>query len=133
MLMGKPKVNLLVGCCESTVVQSIAVLLKDSCQVTARAHFDEFVRVACAGEFDLVIVYGNCITPPYVSEGGLLANTLATTKTIRAASPVPILVLTSTPEWRGALLEAGADSCVPTPFNLTTFRQAVDGCLQRRT
>lgn len=132
MLMGEAKINVLVGCGEAAATESIRLLLADGCQVTARAHFDELVRDACAGEFDLVILYGNCITPPYVCDGGLLENTLATIKAIKAGRPVPILALTSTPEWRSALLEAGADSCLPTPFNVTEFRQAVNGCLQRR-
>ena len=126
------EIKILVGCGESSVTETIVVLLSYSCQVTARAHFDELVRDACAGEFGLVVVYGNCISPPYLCDGGLLENTVLAIKTIRASRAVTIVALTSTEEWCEPLRAAGANVCLGTPFTAAEFKAAVSGCLQCR-
>ena len=132
MLMGEAKINVLVGCGETAATESIKLLLADGCKVTARAHFDELDRDACAGEFGLVVVYGNCLSPPKLCEGGLLENTVLAIKTIRASRAVTIVALTSTEEWCEPLRAAGANVCLGTPFTAAEFKAAVSGCLQCR-
>ena len=130
--MAKPHGRILVGCNESFVTQSLKLVLADSCEVTERASFAEVVHEAITGGFDVVIVYGNCVSPPRICEGGLLDNTTLAIKTIRASRTVTIVALTSMAEWCEPLRAAGADVCFETPFDLTEFRQTVTSCLQRR-
>ena len=59
--MAKPQSQILFGCDESCVTQAVKLLLADSCEVTERASFAEFVREASTRGFDLVIAYGNCL------------------------------------------------------------------------
>jgi DNA-binding response OmpR family regulator len=130
--MGKPNATLLIGCGEAAATKSIKLLLTDSCQVTEATSFDEVVREASAGDFDVVIVYGNCLSAPVLTSGGLLEKTTLAIRTIKAARPVPVIALTSTEEWRCDLVAAGADACITTPIDAGQLRHAVASCLQRR-
>jgi hypothetical protein len=132
MRMAKPQGTILVGCCESCVVEFIRIILAESCDVAERSSFAELLNEALSGGYDAVIVYGNCLTPPYVCEGGLLENATLAIKTIKATRAVSVIALTSMAEWRETLRVAGADVCLGTPFCADEFRDAVSSCLQRR-
>lgn len=108
-------------------------MLADSCQVVEQTSYEGVAREACAGGFDLVIVYGNCLPPPVLCSGRLLENTLCAIKTIKAARAVPIVAFTSMEEWLEPLRAAGADACLPLPVLLSDLKNAVFGCLDRRT
>lgn len=125
------KRQILVGCNESCVTEAIKIILADSCQVTEQGSYEGVAREACNERFDLVIIYGNCLSPPVLCSGRLLENTLCAIKTIKAARAVPVIALNSMPEWRDLLLAAGADVCLETPFTIAEFRAAVSGCVQR--
>jgi DNA-binding response OmpR family regulator len=125
--MGERKI--LLGCNEIYLARAIRLLLGSSCEVSERSRLDEFVYDACTGGFDLVILYSNCLSPPPLCPGGLLENSVFATKTIKSTSKVPIIALTSMPEWRESLLAAGADVCLNTPFEATEFRDAALRCL----
>lgn len=121
--------SILIGCNEIYLAKAIRLLLGNCCEVSERSRLDEFVRDACTGGFDLVIVYSNCLSPPPLCAGGLLENSVFATKTIKSSTKVPIIAMTSMPEWRESLLAAGADVCLKTPFEAPEFRDAVLRCL----
>ena len=121
--------NILIGCNEIYLAKAIKLLLGNSCAVTERSCVDEFVRDACTGGFDLAILYSNCLSPPPLCAGGLFENSVFATKTIKSSAKVPIIALTSMPEWRESLLVAGADVCLNTPFVAREFRDAAFRCL----
>jgi|EBPBio282013_DNA_FD.fasta_scaffold20617_2 DNA-binding response OmpR family regulator len=121
--------KILIGCNEIYLVKAIKLLLGKSCEVTVCSRLDEFVRDACTGGFDLVILYANCLSPPPLCAGGLLENSVFATKTIKSSTKFPIIALTSMPEWRDALSAAGADICLNTPFDAPEFRDAAFRCL----
>jgi hypothetical protein len=119
------KTTILVGCCESPVVEAIRVLLADRCHVSGCTRMDEFVREASTGAFHSVVLCPNSISPPLLINGGLLENAVAAVKAIKGARAVPIFVL-STCEWRDDLIAAGADVFMGMPLNVTEFTAAVD-------
>jgi hypothetical protein len=129
MSMAGPQSQVLFGCNESSVTQSVKLLLADSCEVIERTNFAEFIREASARGFDLVIPYGNCLSPPTLCSGGLLENTKLAIKGIKVARDVPIIALTSMTEWCEPLVAAGADVCLTTPFDAVEFKHAVSKCL----
>ena len=94
------KCKLLLGCCEESVVEFIRVLLAAPCEVSERSSCADLLHAAGSGGFNAVIVYGNCLTPPYVCEGGLVENTRLAIQKIKAAQGVSLIALTSMPEWR---------------------------------
>jgi hypothetical protein len=87
---------------------------------------DEFVREASTGAFNSVVLCPNSIAPPLLLEGGLLENAVAAVKAIKGARAVPIVVLSTMPEWRDDLIAAGADVFMAMPLNITDFTAAVD-------
>jgi hypothetical protein len=117
--------TLLVGCCESPVVEAIRLLLADRCHVSECTRMDEFVREASTGAFHSVVLCPNSISPPLLINGALLENAVAAVKAIKEARAVPIFVL-STCEWRDDLIAAGADVFMAMPLNVTEFTAAVD-------
>jgi CheY-like chemotaxis protein len=122
--------KILIGCNEIYVAKAIKLLLGNTYEVTERSGLAELVQDACSGDFDLVILYSNCLSPPQLCAGGLLENSVFATKTIKSARTVPIIALTSMPEWRDALSAAGADICLNTPFDAPEFRNAAFGFLR---
>ena len=127
--MSMDKRKILLGCNEIYLAKAIKLVLADLCEVVERSRFDEFVHDACNGGFDLVILYSNCLSPPPLCDGGLLENSVFATKTIKSSIKVPIIALTSMPQWRDALLAAGADVCLNTPFEAAEMRDAAAHCL----
>jgi CheY-like chemotaxis protein len=127
MTMGERKI--LIGCNEVYLAKALMLLLGESCQITERTRFDEVVREACNGGFDLVVLYSNCLSPPLLCPGGLVENSVAAIRTIKSFGPAPIIALTSMVEWHGPLLAAGADACLTTPFKAAEFKDAVSHCL----
>jgi CheY-like chemotaxis protein len=123
--MGKPSVNVLIGCAEAAVTESMRLILAGACDITTSTSFKELVQTATAGNFHVVIVYGNCMSPPMICNDGLLVNTALAIKTIKAARPVPVIAVTSMEDWSEPLLAAGADVCLGTPLNAVELREAV--------
>lgn len=117
--------TILVGCCESPVIEAIRVLLAGRCHVTECSRMDEFVREASTGAFHSVVLCPNSISPPLLLDGGLLENALAAVKALKGARGVPAVVLSTMPEWRDDLIAAGADAFVPMPVDSTEFMVAL--------
>ena len=95
------------------------------------SHCDEFIREACNGDFGVVLIYANCVLP--TAPLSLIEHSVLAIKTIKAARAVPIVALTSMEEWLEPLRAAGADACLPLPVLLSDLKNAVFGCLDRRT
>lgn len=117
--------KILIGCGEASVTEALKILLrKDGMAVVdiVTTCFDEFVREASAGDFDLMILYGNSMTPPFLCAGGLLENTLFAVRAVKTSRPVPLIALTSMDEWLEPLRSAGADVCLKTPFDAEELR-----------
>ena len=123
--------KVLVGCNQPLVTESIRALLTDVCQygtslkLIERESFAEVVQDASTLEYDLLILYGNCLSAPTLCSGGLLDNMAFAIRSIKAARTLPTVVLTSMAEWREALRAAGADACLNTPFDIGQFKDAL--------
>lgn len=74
--------TILVGCCESPVIEAIRVLLAGRCHVTECSRMDEFVREASTGAFHSVVLCPNSISPPLLLDGGLAGHTVLFTTAI---------------------------------------------------
>lgn len=124
--------QILLGCDEPAVTEAVKLVLGGRYHVAESTRFDELVREASTGDFDMVIVYGNCLSAPVLTSGGLLENTTFAIRTLKAARPVPLIAFTSIKEWHGDLVAAGADACITTPIDAGQLRDKVSSCLQRR-
>ena len=134
--MGKPHFNILLGCCEACVTKALRLMLtftyrdKANLRFTERPSFDEFVTEACAGDFDAVIIYGNCLSQPFICEGGILENTTLAIEIIKATRPVPILAMNSMPGYSEFLRYAGADICLETPCDYGAIKDFMSSALR---
>jgi DNA-binding NarL/FixJ family response regulator len=123
--------KVLVGCNEPLVTESIRALLTDVCQygtslkLIERESFAEVVQDASTLDCDLLILYGNCLSAPNLCSGGQLDNMAFAIKTIKTTRKLPTVVLNSMAEWREALRAAGADVCLPRPFDIGQFKDAL--------
>jgi len=123
--------EVLLGCNEPLVTEGLKLVLADRCHVSERTCSEEVVRDASTGNFDTVVLCVNSMSPLVRYGGGVLGSATGTIKAIKAALSVPVLVLSTFPEWRDDLIAAGANVFMTMPMNYTEFREAVSECLQR--
>jgi CheY-like chemotaxis protein len=101
-----------------------------SCATTARV--DDFINRACAENFDLAIfIAPDSLLPDPAQRASRppLQEALRIVRSIRARRLYPIMVLSSQPEWKGALLEAGVNSFLELPVYPADLEKAVAECL----
>lgn len=122
-------IHILIGCNEPLVVDALRMLLATADQrgrafeFTTSRRCDEFIQQAQTGDFNLAIMYPNCLFPtaPFT----LLEHSTFAIKSIIALGAVKLVVLTSMEEWLEPLRAAGADLCVKMPFDANELRGAI--------
>jgi len=126
-------IHILIGCNEPLVVDALRMLLATSDQrgrafeFTTSRRCDEFIQQAQTGDFNLAIMYPNCLFPtaPFT----LLEHSVFALKKIKASGSLKLVVLTSMEEWLEPLRSAGADLCVKMPFDANELRGAISALL----
>jgi hypothetical protein len=81
------------------VVESLKPVLRDRHHVTERTRPDDVVAEASAGSLDAVVLCINSLSPPVHSSGGVFESAVRTIRAIKVARAVPIVVLSTMPEW----------------------------------
>ncbi len=96
---------------------------------TRATEYEECVRLASSGNYDLVVFFGQTTSAGGSYTEGPLANSIRAIRAIKASVSTPIMALSTIPETEQQLLSAGVDVFVAMPFEFKDFRTAVDQCL----
>ena len=129
-------VHILLGCAERRIISPVEVLLHDVCFEYATinwlivARLDEFVRKACAGSLDLLILAPDQLSPaPGRRFGFSTEETIQTVQALKSKVLVPLIVLGGLDEGV-RFMEAGADAVVGLPLRGESLREALRQTLQ---
>lgn len=126
--MATRHVRILIACDEPSVIRALKLILADAYQdgvgfdFTATSRYDDLIEQATVANFDLVIVHINCVIPS--PRHTLLAHSTFAIETIKARL-LPVVAITTMPEWTDALRSAGANAVLTTPFTAEELRGAV--------
>ena len=129
-------VDVLLGCAERRIISPVEVLLHDVCYEYATinclivARIDEFVRKACAGSLDLLILAPDHLSPaPGRRYGFSTDETIQTVQALKTKVLVPLIILGGVDEGV-RFMEAGADAVVSLPLRGETLREVLRQTLQ---
>lgn len=98
-------------------------------KITWATRYEECVRLASSGDFDLVVFFGQTTSAGGTYTEGLLENSVRAIQKIKAKVSTPIIALSTMHETQQQLLSAGADVFVAMPYELKDFKDSLDRCL----
>ena len=133
--------RILIGNCEELLSDFIGALFEEVCadqaavRCTRTARVEEFIRLGCDQEFDLIVQVPRNLIPQAsaLTPMGLIGESLGALRAIKAQRPAPIIALVALEErarYEPLLLEAGADCVLELPFEGDELRAAVERLLR---
>jgi DNA-binding NarL/FixJ family response regulator len=126
-------INLLVGCNEPLVVEALQILLTTAAQdgkafeFTTSRRSDEFIQQARSGEFDMVIMHANCLSPTQPCTP--FENAIHAVKNIKTSVPLKLIALTTMEEWVAPLRDSGVDVSLKAPFAAKELLDAISALI----
>lgn len=128
--------RVLISTCEDDIYRGVELIVGSHLETRGGVKFtrakqrDECERLACSGNFDLIVLLGQTTLYSRGFVGSPLDNSVAIIQAIRAKVATPIIALSTMPEME-QLLSAGADVFLAMPYELKDLGSAVDRCLKR--